>query len=108
MSGEIGLAGSGQRTRDRVGEFAAQAWEVIWSGGYLWGVAIVAVFSLTLSVTVLSATALCSGKSSFLTMKAKAFATKAKTKNGERGSGIASGPHSAPTGPPLGSMPKTF
>jgi hypothetical protein len=107
MSGEIRLAESRLRHRDRVGEFAAQAWEMIWSGGYLWAVAIIVVFSLTFSVTVLSVTAVGLGKSSFVTMKAKAFTTKEKAKNSERGASIASGSPLAPSSPTLG-LPNTF
>ena len=72
MSGEIRFALRGGGRRDRVGGIVARAWDMIWSGGYLWGVAISLVFSLTFSITVLSATAVCLGKSPFAVTMEKA------------------------------------
>ena len=61
----------GQTRRSRAGDVVDKAWEFVWSGGFFWGLVVLSATSFALTVTVLSATIVCSGRTSLVIAKMK-------------------------------------
>ncbi len=69
--GSGGSTVEGQTRRSRAGDVVDKAWEFVWSGGFFWGLVVLSATSFALTVTVLSATIVCSGRTSLVIAKMK-------------------------------------